>query len=315
MFKLFGLLLVVILLMLSLLGLSLAPVLAQDGEILFSKTANVDSAGLGETITYTYSITNNSTDNITGLSLMDNKLGTIAITDNLSAGDSITATASDIIGVAHYAGGATNLVNVATLTGNYFSSSDNSSHEISLAATENITLEAYEAALQVEKTASVSSADLNDVIIYTYTITNGGVVTISDIFLTDDKLGIITLSDNVTSLEPGQNAGATATYTVTVMDVLRGTVRNTAMVTGKEPNGSAVSASSAEVMVSTNAFTDLLTKAQILKARGVPGKGIDTAPGLQKPFNPNSMAIDNAGAKKGKGKPGGQPESGTESGE
>jgi hypothetical protein len=33
-----------------------------------------------------------------------------------------------------------------------------------------------------------------------------------------------------------------------------------------------------------------MTKAQILKARGVPGKGINTAPGLQKPFNPNSKA-------------------------
>jgi hypothetical protein len=130
---------------------------------------------------------------------------------------------------------------------------------------------------------------------------NGGVVTISDIVLTDDKLGIITLSDNVTSLDPGQSAGAKASHTVTVGDVLRGTIRNIATATGEEPNGSEVKASSGEVMVSTNALTHLLTKAQILKARGVPGKGIDTAPGLQKPFNPNSRAIDNAGLQKGKG--------------
>jgi hypothetical protein len=30
------------------------------------------------------------------------------------------------------------------------------------------------------------------------------------------------------------------------------------------------------------------TKADILKGSGIPGKGLDTAPGLQKPFNPNS---------------------------
>ncbi len=37
------------------------------------------------------------------------------------------------------------------------------------------------------------------------------------------------------------------------------------------------------------------TKADILKGNGVPGKGLDTAPGLQKPFNPNSEAGDHAG--------------------
>jgi hypothetical protein len=39
------------------------------------------------------------------------------------------------------------------------------------------------------------------------------------------------------------------------------------------------------------------TKAEILKQNGVPGKGIDTAPGLQKPFNPNSSAAEHAGKK------------------
>ncbi len=39
------------------------------------------------------------------------------------------------------------------------------------------------------------------------------------------------------------------------------------------------------------------TKADILKDRGVPGKGLDKAPGLQKPFNPNSQAGNNAGKK------------------
>jgi hypothetical protein len=41
----------------------------------------------------------------------------------------------------------------------------------------------------------------------------------------------------------------------------------------------------------------LPTKADILKGSGVPGEGLDNAPGLQKPFNPNSKAADNAGKK------------------
>jgi len=33
-------------------------------------------------------------------------------------------------------------------------------------------------------------------------------------------------------------------------------------------------------------------------ASGVPGKGLENAPGLQKPFNPKSQAEKNAGKKK-----------------
>jgi len=40
------------------------------------------------------------------------------------------------------------------------------------------------------------------------------------------------------------------------------------------------------------------TKADILKDSGVPGKGLENAPGLQKPFNPNSQAAEHAGKKK-----------------
>ncbi len=39
------------------------------------------------------------------------------------------------------------------------------------------------------------------------------------------------------------------------------------------------------------------SKWKILHDSGVPGEGIDAAPGLQKCFNPNSQAADNAGKK------------------
>ncbi|MBN2238170.1 MAG: hypothetical protein JW712_00210 [Dehalococcoidales bacterium] len=47
-------------------------------------------------------------------------------------------------------------------------------------------------------------------------------------------------------------------------------------------------------------YAETVTKADILKARGVPGKGIDKAPGLQKEFNPKSKAYENAGPKQHK---------------
>jgi hypothetical protein len=40
-----------------------------------------------------------------------------------------------------------------------------------------------------------------------------------------------------------------------------------------------------------------LTKAEILMESGITGKGLETAPGLMKPFNPNSQASEHAGKK------------------
>lgn len=39
------------------------------------------------------------------------------------------------------------------------------------------------------------------------------------------------------------------------------------------------------------------TKAEILSTTGVPGKGVDDAPGLDMQFNPKSQAADHAGKK------------------
>ena len=45
------------------------------------------------------------------------------------------------------------------------------------------------------------------------------------------------------------------------------------------------------------AIKSVLTRAGILKGSGVPGKGLEKAPGQQKPFNPNSKAGEHAGKK------------------
>jgi hypothetical protein len=63
---------------------------------------------------------------------------------------------------------------------------------------------------------------------------------------------------------------------------------------GTDPTGKRVTASAtAKVSISKTLFW----KRDILKQSGVPGKGIDKAPGLQKPFNPKSQAAEHAGKK------------------
>ncbi len=275
------------------LGLPLSRVYAEEG-VLLTKIASSDNATVGDSITYTYTITNTS-DNLTGLKLVDDKIGEIDIPDQLLSGENITATASYIVSQTDYSNDATQLVNIATLT---------SSENITATASETVALNPYNTTLQVTKEADTNVAELGDVITYTYSVSNNGVVEIENISLSDNKLGNIPLlSENVTvtSLLPGENITAVATYTVAFGDLLAGSIKNTATATGEDPNGKPVIGSSAEIEVSTNVIKALLTKAEVLKLSGVPGKGIDNAPGLQKPFNPNSQASENAGKKEGKG--------------
>jgi len=156
--------------------------------------------------------------------------------------------------------------------------------------------------LTIEKTSDKTSATLHEVITYTYTITNNTVdVTFENLSLNDTTLGEILLPS--TTLGPGESLTVDATYTVTISDLsdLSTSITNTATVTatvqGQDPAGEPVSADSTEVTIPLTLNKRSLTKSEILQISGVPGQGIINAPGLQKPFNPNSQAAEHAGKK------------------
>jgi len=150
--------------------------------------------------------------------------------------------------------------------------------------------------LSVSLSADKSSAAVGENITYTYFISNTGNVTMDNLALEDEKLGAIAMS--VTSLAIGENITANSLYIIIESD-LPGPLVTSANVTGTRPDGQIVFATSNPVSVALMASSDnnsdngepqIMTKAQILKQLGVPGKGIDTAPGLQKPVNPKSQA-------------------------
>ena len=76
-------------------------------------------------------------------------------------------------------------------------------------------------------------------IVYGYTITNTGNVTLTGVTLTDDKItGAITLG--ATTLAPGASTTGTATHVVTEADLLTNPLVNIATATGTPPTGSNV---------------------------------------------------------------------------
>ena len=86
--------------------------------------------------------------------------------------------------------------------------------------------------LTIDKTASAevySAAD--DVITYTFTVTNSGNVDITGpITVTDDKLGTLEIPSE--TLTPGSSVSGTATYNITQDDINVGSVKNIAYATG-----------------------------------------------------------------------------------
>jgi uncharacterized repeat protein (TIGR01451 family) len=222
-----------------LMPMSTAMVNAQEeASLSINKSANKDSATVGETITYTYTITNN-TDNVTftNISLEDDKLGLIPLngSDNitLAPGVQVTATATYTVAQADLPGP---IENTATVSG-----TDPDSNPVTASATATVLL-SYSPDLQITKEANRETASPEDTITYTYTIVNNGDATVSNISLEDDKLGPIEPLDK-TSLAPGDNVTVTATYTVSEDNLQLGSLVNTANVTGTDPDGNPVTAS------------------------------------------------------------------------
>ncbi|MGB6993400.1 MAG: hypothetical protein WBG00_09260, partial [Thermoanaerobaculia bacterium] len=94
-------------------------------------------------------------------------------------------------------------------------------------------------ALSLVKTADPTTYDAaDDVISYSYLVTNTGNVTISQPITIDDDIATDELCPATpTSLAPGDSITCTASHTITQADLDTGSVTNTATATGKDPDG------------------------------------------------------------------------------
>ncbi|MCX6007876.1 MAG: hypothetical protein NTZ34_11555 [Chloroflexi bacterium] len=262
-----------------------------------SMSANVSSANTGDNITYTYTITNNGQAGLSALVLTDSRLGAVTLSStSLAAGASLTATKTYTL-LSSDQPGPLSSSSTATAT------SSTGAAVTATSATVSVTLNSRASSIKVTMSADKRMASENESISYTYTIVNIGQVKLSKIVLTDTRLGTIVLtSDN---LSPQAKLTASGKYKVLASD-FPGPLVSSATVKAENPSGQQVSDTSKPVSVMLKASDDddeiddnhdddghngghddnlHLTKGEILRLRGVPGKGIDHAPGLQKLFN------------------------------
>ncbi|MGB4205890.1 MAG: hypothetical protein WBJ84_09780, partial [Bacteroidales bacterium] len=92
--------------------------------------------------------------------------------------------------------------------------------------------------IKLEKEADIKSGlKVDDIVTYTFIVTNTGEVTLNDVSVSDPLPDLSTITPaSVASLAPGASTTFTATYVIKQTDVDAGAVTNTATATGNVPN-------------------------------------------------------------------------------
>jgi uncharacterized repeat protein (TIGR01451 family) len=197
--------------------------------IVLHKSADRLTAKVGDTVTYSYEVRNTGDVSLSNLVLVDSELGAIPLgVSTLAPNATQTVTGTHVVLDGDLPGPLTNTAVVTGTgpTGAVRSSQDNVSVALS-----------NQPKLEVEKTASRSSALPGEVVTYTYTIKNTGDVSLSNVKATDTPLGTVTLSS--TTLAVGASATGTLTYTVQAGD-LPGPLVSTVEAEGTSPTGTVV---------------------------------------------------------------------------
>jgi uncharacterized repeat protein (TIGR01451 family) len=202
---------------------------------------------LGQTILYTYTLTNTGNGDLSApFVITDNLVASGNITCNnppgtLTPSGSFTCTGTYLITQADLNNGS--VTNIAAATANGTPSTNS--------ATTTITaIQDPKLALSVAPDPDATSV-VGTVITYTYTLTNSGNVTLTPPYaISDNQVGNVTCPATPNSLDPGQSVLCAAGYTLTSADVNAGQISNQATGTARF-NAATVTSNSATATVYT----------------------------------------------------------------
>ncbi|MDP9073081.1 MAG: DUF11 domain-containing protein [Actinomycetota bacterium] len=212
-----------------------------------TKAASITSFdAAGAPVTYTYTVTNNSTSiDLTSVTVTDPMPGLSAIS---CPGTSLGPNASEQC-TANYTttqadvdhGGVTNTAKA----------SGNPPAGAAVTASATLTIPARQSpSIGLTKAANVASyGAAGTVVTYSYQVANTGNVTLSGSAVTDSFPGLSTVTCPSAPLPPAVTETCTATYTTTQADVDAGSITNTATASGSPPVGLAVVSSPASLTI------------------------------------------------------------------
>ncbi|KIQ66176.1 hypothetical protein TR51_00290 [Kitasatospora griseola] len=217
--------------------------IAGDAVLTIEKVAN--SAGpfrVGDTVNYTYTVTNAGTAPVHDLNVSDNLIGSVTCdSTTLSAGESTLCHGSYVVTAADVSAG--HVTNTAHASG-----IDPEGRTVVSPPGEATVPVVGEAELAIEKVAdSAGPFHVGDTVSYTYTVTNTGTAAVQNLSVADDHVAVVTC--DATTLNPGASTLCHGAYVVTAADVSAGHVTNTAHAEGTDPEGQTVVSPSASVTV------------------------------------------------------------------
>ena len=196
----------------------------QSPALTIVKTATpITYSAVGQVVSYSYLVTNSGNVTLSGpFAVSDDKATdeSCPATASLAPGGSITCTASYTITQADLDSGS--VTNIASASNGTVTSPTD---------TETVTA-VQSPALTIVKTATPLIYDaVDDVISYSYLVTNSGNVTLSGPFTVSDDKASDEACPATASLAPGGSITCTASYTITQADLDSGSVTNIASAT------------------------------------------------------------------------------------
>ena len=279
-----------------------SPLASQGNGLTMTKVADLTGVShpvkAGDPIVYTVTATNSSNVTLHSVTITDSLPGLPALTytwpgtaGTLTPGQTVTGTATYHLTQADIdAGTLTN-----TATGNALDPQNNPVTGQASVTTDLSAL--WGPALSVTKTADLSGfspvVQAGDPIVYTVTASNTGDVTLHDVAITDSLPGLPALTytwpGTAGVLAPGQTVTATATYVLTQAILDAGTVSNTAVGTGKDPQDNPVTD---QASVTTDLTQYEAANLTVVKTANLSALSTPVVPGNRVAY---SIAVTNSG--------------------
>jgi gliding motility-associated-like protein/uncharacterized repeat protein (TIGR01451 family) len=255
--------------------------LTSSPSIAVVKTGAVGGTGaVGDIITYTFTVTNTGNTTLNTIIVNDaltNSVNLVVSPSTLAPNATGTATATYTIQQSDIdAGKVTNSATVTGTTPTNGTVTDTSGTTINNDTPTETTLTPNPSIALVKVGAVGGTGGVGDILTYTFTVTNTGNTTLTNIVVNDALTNSVNLAVTPSTLAPNATGTATATYTIIQADVDAGKVTNSATVTGTTPtNGTVTDTSGTTILNDTQTETTLIPNPSIalVKTGAVGGTG------------------------------------------
>lgn len=212
----------------------------------------------GQTITYTFTVTNDGNVTLSGISISDQMLQDASVTitcpdDDLAPNDHIDCSATYTVTQDNIDAGT--IANTATASATVPDDTITTStaagaivgvdQRAGLAMEKIVTrVESGDDTREIADDETVTGLKRGDIVHYRITATNTGNVRLADVTITDAMLPNLACAPETTPLEPGDALSCTGTYTLDAAGAARWEgIPNTASASGIAPNGDPVTGS------------------------------------------------------------------------